>query len=442
MTAEFHEGSPLARRVLGALTLALAAGGCWAKVDPEGIDGIWSDKELAVLSTLTPLTGPPPSIGNLHADDPAAAALGQALFFDPSLGDANVSCATCHIPGLYFTDAKPVAKGAGTGERHTPSVIGSQYGAFFMWDGRTDSLWSQALLPFENPVEMNSSRLELAHLINTQHAETYEQVFGPLPNLADHDRFPAAGRPVPGFADHPHQVAWSAMSRDDREAVNQVFANAGKAIEAYERKLLPEPSPFDKFVAALGEGRWDGDGHLSREARRGLEAFIGPAGCVNCHNGPMLTDHGFHNIGLAPPGAEELDAAGRSHLIATMDRGRSEGAWKAVSNPFRADGPFGDADRNPELEFLAPNFDDFEGSFKTPSLRNVARTAPYGHAGQFSDLAAVVEWYRELPRVPMIGHRDLVLGLFDDDVETGDLVAFLESLTGDLPSEELLAPPL
>ena len=441
MTPEYHNGSPLARRVLGSLTLGLAAMGCWARVQPEGVDGIWTERELAILRTLTPLAPPPPSHGNRFADDPAAAELGQALFFETRLGTGNVSCATCHVPGLYFTDGKALAKGTGTGERHTPSVIGSQYGAFFLWDGRTDSLWSQALQPFENPVEMNSSRLEVVHLVRAHHAEAYEQAFGPLPDLGDHYRFPATGRPVPGFPDDPLNVAWSSMHRDDREVVNEVFANVGKAIEAYERLLLPEPAPFDRFVAALEGGSWNGDGHLSPAAWRGLEAFIGPAGCVNCHNGPMLTDHGFHNVGLPHHGTEGLDAAGRARLAEVLDRGRAEGAWKAVADPFRSDGPYGDADRNPELEFLAPNFEDFEGAFKTPSLRNVAMTAPFGHAGQFEDLEEVVEWYRDLPRVPMVGHRDLVLGEFDDAVDTADLVAFLESLTGPLPDKHLLGPP-
>jgi cytochrome c peroxidase len=426
--------------VAGLFVVLLAS--CGDPRQDTTADGEWSETELATLATLKcDAACPPASPGNALVHDPAAAELGQALFFETGFSPGGIGCATCHVPGFYFADHRELSQGIGQPDRHTPSVIGSQAGPFFFWDGRVDSLWAQALQPFENPVEMGTTRLGVVHLVGAKYAREYEALFGPLPELTDHERFPATGMPTPGFPDDPRGRAWSTMSRDDREAINQAFANVGKVIEAYEELLLPEPAPFDRYVEALLAGDLAGGGFLSPAAVRGLEAFIGSAGCVHCHNGPLFTDHGFHNIGLEPTGLADLDTSERQTQLARLDRGRSDGAWKVLASPFRADGPYGDADANPELEFLAPGFADFEGAFKTPSLRNVAMTAPYGHAGQFATLTDVIEWYRELPRVPMIGHRDLVLGLFDQDVDTTDLVAFLESLTGPLPPQALLGPP-
>ena len=165
-------------------------------------------------------------------------------------------------------------------------------------------------------------------------------------------------------------------------------------------------------------------------ARRGLRAFIGKAQCVTCHNGPLLTDKQFHNLGLpTPPDAKGLDV------------GRSMGAQQVKDDPFRCGGPFSDARQCDELRFLDPQFPDFMGAFKTPTLRNVARTAPYMHDGQFATLAQVVQFYKTLPGQAVIGHRELVLRLLDPAVSTDDLVAFLESLTGPLPEDTWLHAP-
>jgi cytochrome c peroxidase len=386
-----------------------------------------SPEELALIQSLSPPPPMPPSPTNRFADDPKAADLGHALFFDARLSaNGKVSCSTCHAPELYFADGKPLAEGVGKVSMHSPTLFGSHYGPFQFWDGRADSSWSQALGPLEAPNEHGMTRLSVAHQIALNYAQAYTSVFGPLPELADGSRFPPSGRPHPLDPAHPEQLAWGSMTDTDRDAVNRVYANVGKAIEAYTRKIVPGAAPFDAYVAATKAGDPTGGGHLSPQALRGVRAFVGEAQCINCHNGPLLTDFAFHNLGL--PG---------DRLI-----GRSKGASQVLKNEFNCNGDYSDAaGLCDELTYLDPAFEDFRGAFKTPSLRNVAKTAPYMHAGQFGDLPAVIDFYKSLPDEPKIGHRELVLTLLSTSVSTEDLVAFLESLTGPLPDEKWTRPP-
>ncbi len=410
-------------RAACAVGLACALGACEATPAPTAV----TPEELALIQSLSPPPTIPASPSNRYADNDEAAALGHALFFDTRLSkNGKVACSTCHVPALYFTDGKPLAEGIGKVAKHSPSLFGSHFAPFQFWDGRADSSWSQALGPLEAPTEHGLTRLAVAHLMARHHAEAYTAVFGPLPDLSDSERFPATGRPHSLDPAHPEHLAWGSMAESDRDAVNRVFANTGKALEAYTRKIVPGPAPFDAYVAALTAGDATGGGHMKPGAVRGLRAFVGDAQCINCHNGPLLTDFAFHNLGL--PGDRDL--------------GRSKGASQVLKSEFNCLGPYSDADgKCDELAYLDPAFEDFRGAFKTPSLRNVARTAPYMHAGQFADLPAVIDFYKSLPGEPQIGHRELVLSLLSTKVATADLVAFLESLTGPLPDEKWTRPP-
>jgi len=230
-------------------------------------------------------------------------------------------------------------------------------------------------------------------------------------------------------SDQPHHQAWQALSPQQQQLINAVFANVGKLLAAYVRQLRSQPADFDRYVSALRDGRPDADQLLSLPARRGLRAFIGPAGCVNCHNGPGLTDKSFHNLGL--PQASSL---------APWEPGRSLGASQVLLDPFRCGSEHSDTKDCPELTYLRPEFEDFVGAFKTPSLRNVAQTAPYMHTGQLASLAEVLVFYRTLPVPPLPGHRDGTLRPLDTRVEDRDLEAFLRALTGGLPDRRWLEP--
>lgn len=419
------------RALCTALFIVLSVlAGC---APPESPDAPWSSAELRLLSSLAALpSAPPPSRGNRFADNKAAAELGHALFFDTRLSsNGKVACATCHQPQHYFTDGLRVSKGVGEVTRNAPTLIGAQSLAFLFHDGRKDSVWSQALGPLEATPEHGFDRAAVAHVVARHYRQPYEALFGPLPQLDDAARFPSHARPVPLQQTHPHHLAWAAMLPEDQTAVNTVFANVGKALEAYQRQLWPQPAPFDRYVQALQKGDLAAAAAYPAEARRGLRAFVGKAQCVNCHNGPLFTDGGFHNLGAPPPSADRN----------RIDIGRSQGAQQVKQDEFRCGSPWSDANECDELRFLNPKFDDFLGAFKTPTLRNVAKTAPYFHAGQFATLDEVLTFYRTLPGQPQIGHRELVLSLLDPSVRQDELLAFLHTLTGPLPDARWLTPP-
>lgn len=408
------------------LTSTLAACG------PGGAAADWSDDERAAILRLEWTDAAlRPSPTNRFADDERAARFGQRLFFDPSFSEhGTVSCATCHQPGLHFTDGKPVADVGIAGTVNTPTVVGAAFNTWLFWDGRKDSTWAQALGPIENPIEHGFSRVETVRALHAGHRTEFEALFGPLPPMDDTTRFPPRAMPQPGDPTAPDNVAWEAMALADREAVNVAFVNFAKSIEAYERRLVPQRAPFDDYAAAV---RAETDSTaLSADAIAGLRLFVGRAGCTNCHDGPRFTDDGFHNLAVPPSPGDE----GRS-------LGRQRGALDVLADPFNCAGPYSDRrDACAELEHLDPAFPDFAGSFRTPSLRSVARTPPYMHNGTLATLDAVVRFYAELPGQAVVGHREMTLTpLTLTDDERRQLVAFLESLTGaPLPDALLKAP--
>jgi len=386
--------------------LALLATGCGRPASEE--PGGWSPEQLSILLRMALPTDPPASPSNRYADHEGAAELGRALFFDPGLSaDGSVSCASCHKPSLYFTDGQPTAVGLQAVERHTPTVLGATAYPFVGWDGHNDSLWSQALGPLEDPEEMGSHRLLVLRRIDVAHRAEYERVFGALPPLPDG---------LESLQPESARELWEELDPEVKSRVTDAFVNAGKSIEAYERRLHTGRAPFDEYVEALRSGDAEGGGHLTPAAVRGLEAFLGEASCIHCHNGPFFTDLSFHNLGL-PSSAKPPDT------------GRADGVARLLANEFRSDGPHADG-TNPELAYIDSSFADAMGAFKTPSLRNVAVTAPYGHRGQFTTLEQLLDAYREDRPEPVVGHLDPLLTLVSPDFDVSDMKAFLESLTG------------
>ncbi|WP_373047533.1 cytochrome-c peroxidase [Vulgatibacter sp.] len=364
--------------------LALAA--CDAPGPPA-----WSEQERALVASLAAPAEPPPSPGNEVADDPRAARLGHRLFFDPGLSaSGTVACASCHQPARHFTDGLRFARGLAAGTRNTPTILGAPWLPFLTADGRKDSLWSQALEPLEHPAEQGAQRVEILHRIATAHRPEWEAVFGPLPPL------------------------------DDGAAIDRAFVQVGKALEAYQRRLRIPATAFDRYAAALAAGDATGGGQLSPAAIRGLRLFVGEGRCVACHNGPLLTDGAFHNLGL-PPGPGAL-------------QGRAHGARLLRADPFRCEACG-------ELPFLDPALPAFVGAFRTPGLRNVSRTAPYMHAGQLLTLEEVVDFYRFRPGAPAVGRRDEILASIPPTLSTPDLVAFLHSLEAAVPDDPWWQPP-
>jgi cytochrome c peroxidase len=328
-------------------------------------DARFSPEDWALIRGMRLPDAPPADPSNAHADDPAAAELGKALFLDRSLGGGpNFACATCHEPRLGFSDGRRTARGAGDTELNTLGLGPAAYNRWWFWDGRADSLWAQATSPIENPREMKGTRLGVVRRVTTRHRPAYERVFGALPPGVE--RFPRAGR--------PGDAAFDGMTPEDRDTATRVFANVAKAIAAFERTLRPRRSRFDAYL----EGKLDA---LSAAERDGMKAFI-EGGCGVCHHGPMLTDGAFHDIRM-PASSPQGPAV----------RGRIDGVRALIASPFRKDGPFSDArSAGARLAALVP-IDEMLGQVKTPSLRDVALTAPFGHGGTFESLEDVVGHY-------------------------------------------------
>lgn len=412
-------------RSSGAAALFTLLAACAPAPVEERIEFTAQEREkIARLSPLPPL---PPDPTNALADDPRAAELGKALFFDKRLsGDAGHACSTCHRPDLAFADDAPLSQAVGTTARNTPTVLNAAYNRWFFWDGRADSLWAQALKPIEHPAEMNGSRVQVYRLLDADAAlrRSYEAIFGKLAQVAG---LPPQGRPASDATD-PLAQAWGTLSITDQTTVNRVFANLGKAIAAYERTLVTADSPFDRFARALAAGDRQGEEAISMQAKLGLRLFIGRARCILCHSGPLLSDLEFHNLGL-----------GDRAWLENTHPARKSGALEVRADPFNGDGLYSDAPSSAatrKLAFLADS-DEQLGQYKTPSLRNVALTAPYMHGGHFATLGDVVRFYSMLTESPQtpVGHRDeLLLPLFLDEAEVARLAAFLETLSGALPA--------
>ena len=307
---------------------------------------------LGVYAQSAPVLGGPLPPMLVPADNPPTDAkikLGQQLYFDGRLSaDGKISCATCHDPkkGWAGHDATDTGIAGRVGNRNSGTVVNSGYMTYQFWDGRAGSLEEQALGPIQNPVEMG---------------ETLENVVRKL-------------NAVPGYKRQFQEVFGAEVTAD----------GMAKAIAAFERTIVSGPSPYDRYLAGDKKA-------MSAAAVRGLEIFKGKGHCVACHNGPVFSDQGFHNLG-----------------VGMKDPKPDVGREAVTKSP---------ADR---------------GRFKTPGLRNVARTYPYLHDGKARTLEAVVE-FLNAGGVPNPNLDSLLKPLGLSATEQKDLVAFLKALTGPEP---------
>ena len=401
-------------------------------------DEEFTSAEWELIGRLSPLpTNPPSSLTNRFADDPQAAKLGQHFFFDRRFSkQGTISCATCHSPFHAFTDVESTSLGFGRGDRNTPTILNSAYNHWQYWDGRKDSLWSQALAPLEASNEHNGSRLQYAKLIDQYYRQPYEAIFGLLPNLSDLERFPPQGK--------PGSKAFDQMAKSDQIMITRIFVNIGKAIEAYERKLISRNAPFDEFVAGNRDA-------ISREAKRGVKIFIGKGECILCHDGPNFNDNDFHNLGVQGNNPQMMDSQAKfmrvpQHPIGGEKRtnawGRFFGIEQLLQDPFNNDGIYSDNTAANQLKFLTP-FEFHLGQFKTPTLRDVALTAPYSHSGRFHTLEEVIDFYnRGGDNSGFMGKKEgTIKSLNLSQEEKSNLIEFLRTLTGRPLPDELTRNP-
>lgn len=412
--------SRVAAAIAGLLAGAVASG-CSAPAPPpapqaahedlvHGASRVEVSPEQARRIAAMGWPGPAPADPtNRFSESDAAAELGQLLFFDPGLSrTGTVSCASCHEPDRAFTDGRPVAVGVGTGPRRTMTVLDAAHQSWLGWDGRADSLWSQALQPIERDIEMGSSRG--AAIGRVRHEPRLREAW------------------AAAFGAEPPDPA----RRSDAE-IDRAFAQLGKAIAAYERKLVTGPSALDRWVDA-----WKRDGQpaalspgegMSDAALRGLSLFTGRAGCWQCHGGPMLSDGEFHALGA--PGRPERGGG------VSSDPGRYGGVAALAASQFTSSGPHSDDPGGAKAQLvrsLLRSPDQF-GAMRTPSLRHAARGGPHFHEGQFETLEQVVRFYSTLEGAQSLDHhQEQVLKRLDLSArEESELVAFLRAAAASDP---------
>jgi cytochrome c peroxidase len=311
--------------------------------------------------------------------------LGRQLYFDPRLSaDSTVSCASCHNPAEGYTAHTTTGVGirGQKGGRNSPVSFNRILSGPQFWDGRVDSLEAQAVGPIQNPIEMGFTHEGVVKRLGEipAYRRQFEKIFGEL-------------------------------------SIDRV----GQAIAAFERVLVTAPSPYDfheqmrafagldaddiaedaelakKFAAAKEAA----EKHpLSESAVRGREIFFTEKGnCTACHVGANLADEKYHNIGIG------------------MDK------------------------ENPDLgRFVVTKDENDRGAFKTPTVRNVALTAPYMHDGSVATLEEVVDWYDKGGHPnPHLSDKIRPLRLSPQD--KADLVEFMKACTGPTPIVEVSRLP-
>jgi len=331
----------------------------------------------------------------IPADNPLTRAkieLGRQLFFDTRLSiDTTVSCASCHDPDHAYGSDTPTGVGIEglRGDRNSPVAYNRILSDRQFWDGRAPTLEAQAIGPIENPIEMG---------------HTHEACVKQL-------------KQVVGY-----RQQFDAIFPD-----GLTIENVGRAIACFERTLVTGPSPWDhqeqlaKFEKAYAEDLEDPEyleeeepelleeykqllaraaqNPMSESAIRGAAIFFSEnSGCTQCHVGANFADEKYYNLGVgydAPETAKEIDLGRYAETKQEEDR----------------------------------------GAFKTPTLRNVAQSAPYMHDGSQQTLAEVVAWYNKGGHSnPHLSEKIKPLKLTKQ--EEADLVAFMEALTGTLPKVE------
>ncbi|MEM1267595.1 MAG: cytochrome c peroxidase [Pseudomonadota bacterium] len=326
---------------------------------------------------LAPL-GPPP----IPADNPmtdAKVELGKTLFFDPILsGNYGMPCSACHLPEAGWAVQDKISFGypGTTHWRNSQTVVNSAYYGKLFWAGASGSLEHQARSAARGGVAGNGEDdgMEARLAFVPEYREAFREVFG-----------------------------------DDWPSVRHAYM----AIAAFQRTLVQTDTPFDEYM------RGDDDA-LSEGQKRGLDLFVGKANCIACHTGPLLSNEAYYNIGVPRyDGWEEDPLAQITFRFELFAKGVTETKYRTLKD-------------DPGLYFRTKQEADM-GKFRVPSLRYTAYTFPYMHNGMLETLADVVAFYNEGggENEFAANKSELIqpLGLTDD--EQADLVAFLESLSGE-----------
>ncbi|MDO9103539.1 MAG: cytochrome c peroxidase [Methylovulum sp.] len=333
---------------------------------------------------------PPVPIPANNPQTPAKIALGDKLFHDKRFSvDGTISCASCHDANKGFTDNLRVSVGHHglTGTRNAPTVINAAFHTSQFWDGREPDLEGQSRQPFVNPVEAGLPNHQPI-LDIVRNAPEYQSAFAEV--------FKVSGKQL--TMDH-----------------------VAKAIASFERSVVAGNSPFDRYYFKADNAA------LTGQQQRGFQVFLGQGRCVSCHtieqDHALFTDSRFHNIGIGINAIQQDVPRLAQAFLEAKARGGDVDQMVLTDIKSSELGRFAVTD----------SFNDL-GAFKTPTLRNIALTAPYMHDGSLKTLKEVVAHYNNGGVTPADapvnaflsgGIRPLAL----TDAQIDDLVAFMEALT-------------
>jgi len=349
--------------------VALASGATKAAGDPD------KDAPLAKLGS------PPIPVDNPQT--PAKIELGKMLFFDPRLGgDASTGCVQCHEPdqGWGFNDALSRGYPATVHWRNSQTVINSAYLGKLFWTGSASSLEKQAKSAASGAVAGNGEAdvMEARLAFIPVYRKAFKDVFG--------DEWPK-------------------------------ISNAWRAVAAFERTLIQNDTPVDKYLAGDKKA-------LNKAQVRGMKLFNGKANCIECHNGALATDEKYYNLGVPP--AERWNEDGLAQITFRYEQ-YAKGVTQDMYRKIKDDAGF----------YYRTKQKRDMGKFRTAPLRYTKYTAPYMHNGAFWDFEEVVQFYNagggsnEFTDGTMGKNKTTILkplGLSDKEV--ADLVAFLEAFSG------------
>jgi cytochrome c peroxidase len=306
--------------------------------------------------------------------------LGRQLYFDGRLSaDGSISCATCHHPETGYAAHTQFGVGIGgqTGNRNSPTAYNRILSGPQFWDGRAASLEAQAIGPIQNPIEMGNTHRACVEKLRTigGYKMQFEKIFGEV-------TIEAVGKAVASFE---RVVVTGSSAYDYHAALDKFRRLPPEDLETLEED---DPAAFAEYTRLSAEAA---KLPMSESAVRGKTLFFSDKSrCATCHVGANFTDEKYHNLGVG------MDA------------------------------------KEPDLgRFAITNEDKDRGAFKTPTLRNIAQTAPYMHDGSQKTLAEVVEWYAKGGHPnPHLSDKIVKLDLSEQDKK--DLVEFMNALTGPL----------
>jgi cytochrome c peroxidase len=354
---------------------------------------MWSDDDIAVLRSLRFSTQDVADKNRsnelLFRED--AIELGRRLFHDTGLsGSGKVACASCHRPEDGYQDTQSITYQLDPDAMHrAPGLLGVALQDWFFWDGRADSLWSQALVVIESPMEMASSRLYAVRHLCTQYGGNFSEL---LQSCRGVDLSAVPVHASPRVADEN----WRNLGAEQRDKINKLFVVIGKSIAAFEAGLMPPISRFDLYVDALVEGNHARAATLLDEKElAGLKLFLNTqiTGCINCHNGPMFSSSGFFAVATDTPGKPEHD--------------RQRGVGILLDSEFNClKWDEGDSGGCPKLQYIKNDPAETTGAYKVPSLRNLRHAPAFMHDGSLPNLGAVIEHYRT-PAIFPLRHIDI-----------------------------------